>query len=121
MKYAGTLKKAASALLLTLPMCFGAQAAKAEEVTISHYFTGDLGLTAMQAFFDCFQKETGISVKDSGIGHEDYKTAILVRAAANACRTCSAMARAHGRNSSWTPAVSPPSTTSGHLQISTRS
>jgi ABC-type glycerol-3-phosphate transport system substrate-binding protein len=60
-----------------------AQASKAEEVTISHYFTGDLGLKGMQAFFEGFEKETGIAVKDSGIGHEDYKTGILVRAAAN--------------------------------------
>lgn len=83
MKFARILRATASALLLAMPMQLVAQASKAEEVTISHYFTGDLGLKGMQAFFEGFEKETGIAVKDSGIGHEDYKTGILVRAAAN--------------------------------------
>ena len=55
----------------------------AEEVTISHYFTGDLGLKGIQEIFDAFKAETGIEVKDSPIGHEDFKTGILVRAAGN--------------------------------------
>lgn len=83
MKLTGFLRATASALLLTLPLQFAAQASRAEEVTISHYFTGDLGLSGMQAFFKAFEKESGITVKDSRIGHEDYKTGILVRAAAN--------------------------------------
>ena len=53
----------------------------AEEVTISHYFTGDLGREGLQKIFQTFQRETGIEVKDSPIGHEDFKTGILVRAA----------------------------------------
>jgi multiple sugar transport system substrate-binding protein/raffinose/stachyose/melibiose transport system substrate-binding protein len=51
------------------------------EVTISHYFTGDLGLNAVREILDQFQTESGITVKDSPIGHEDFKTGILVRAA----------------------------------------
>ncbi len=51
------------------------------EITISHYFTGDLGLKAFNAQLAKFTKATGIAVKDSPIGHEDFKTDILVRAA----------------------------------------
>lgn len=53
------------------------------EVTISHYFTGDLGLNGLKEIFDGFQAQSGITVKDSPIGHEDFKTGILVRAAGN--------------------------------------
>lgn len=51
------------------------------EVTVSHYFTGDLGLGGLKEIFSQFQADTGITVKDSPIGHEDFKTGILVRAA----------------------------------------
>ena len=51
------------------------------EVTISHYFTGDLGLKGIQDIFAKFKAAKGTSVKDSPIGHEDFKTGILVRAA----------------------------------------
>jgi len=57
--------------------------AQSGEVTISHYFTGDLGLNGLQEIFGEFQKQSGITVKDSPIGHEDFKTGILVRAAGN--------------------------------------
>ena len=50
-------------------------------ITISHYFTGDLGLKAFNAQLAKFTKATGIAVKDSPVGHEDFKTNILVRAA----------------------------------------
>ncbi len=53
------------------------------EVTISHYFTGDLGLGGLKEIFATFEAETGLKVKDSPIGHEDFKTGILVRAAGN--------------------------------------
>ncbi len=48
---------------------------------ISHYFTGDLGLKAFDAALAKFTKATGIVVKQSPIGHEDFKSDILVRAA----------------------------------------
>ncbi len=51
------------------------------EVTTSHYFTGELGLKGINEIFAQFQSETGITVKDSPIGHEDFKAGILVRAA----------------------------------------
>ena len=51
------------------------------EVTVSHYFTGDLGLKGIQDAFAKFTAATGTAVKDSPIGHEDFKTGILVRAA----------------------------------------
>jgi len=51
------------------------------EVTISHYFTGDLGHDAITKIFADFEKKTGIHVADNPTGHEDFKTAILVMAA----------------------------------------
>jgi ABC-type glycerol-3-phosphate transport system substrate-binding protein len=73
--FVSTLAIAATLSLSALP----AQAA--DEVTISHYFTGDLGRAGLEEIFGQFQNETGITVKDSPIGHEDFKTGILVRAA----------------------------------------
>lgn len=70
----------AATSLATLPVV---PALAADNVTITHYFTGDLGRDGLQEIFKQFQSETGIAVKDSPIGHEDYKTGILVRAAGN--------------------------------------
>ena len=56
---------------------------QAQEVTISHYFTGDLGRDGLNEIFGQFTADTGIKVTDSPIGHEDFKTGILVRAAGN--------------------------------------
>ena len=52
-----------------------------QEVTIAHYFGGDLGLEGLKKIFGAFNEQTGITVVDSPIGHEDFKTGILVRAA----------------------------------------
>ena len=74
-----------SALLasLALPMALmvGPAFAEGGEVTISHYFTGELGLKAFNEQLDKFTKATGITMKESPVGHEDFKTDILVRAA----------------------------------------
>ena len=51
------------------------------EVTITHYFGGDLGRAGLEEIFGSFKAETGITVVDSPIGHEDFKAGILVRAA----------------------------------------
>ena len=51
------------------------------EVTITHYFGGDLGRAGLEEIFARFKEQTGITVVDSPIGHEDFKTGILVRAA----------------------------------------
>lgn len=50
------------------------------EVTISHYFTGELGLKAFTEQTAKFEEATGFTMKDSPVGHEDFKTDILVRA-----------------------------------------
>lgn len=55
--------------------------AESDEVTISHYFTGKLGLKAFNEQVEKFEQATGIKIKESPIGHEDFKTDILVRAA----------------------------------------
>ncbi|WP_374398132.1 ABC transporter substrate-binding protein [Tabrizicola sp.] len=57
--------------------------AQSGEVTISHYFTGELGLKAFNAQIAKFTEATGIKMVDSPVGHEDFKTDILVRAAGN--------------------------------------
>ena len=74
---------ALSVAALAAPALFGSTPAVAadSEMTISHYFTGNVGLAGIQAFFTEFKKQTGITVVDSPIGHEDFKTDILVRAA----------------------------------------
>ena len=51
------------------------------EVTISHYFSGDLGKANFMKGVQKFEQSTGIKMKDSPVGHEDFKTDILVRAA----------------------------------------
>ena len=51
------------------------------DVTISHYFTGELGKAAIDSIAGRFAEESGYTMKDSPVGHEDFKTDILVRAA----------------------------------------
>ena len=51
------------------------------EVTISHYFSGEFGKKALDEIIEVFQENTGYMMKDSPVGHEDFKTDILVRAA----------------------------------------
>ena len=63
-------------------LALGATAfAQGGEVTISHYFTGELGLKALNEQIAKFEADTGYTMKNSPIGHEDFKTDILVRAA----------------------------------------
>ena len=72
-----------SAAALAATGTFSGAALADGEVTISHYFTGELGLKGIQDAFAKFTAAKGIAVKDSPIGHEDFKTGILVRAAGN--------------------------------------
>ena len=51
------------------------------EVTITHYFGSDLGRAGLEQIFASFKEQTGVTVVDSPIGHEDFKDGILVRAA----------------------------------------
>ena len=71
----------AGALALTGGVGWSGTALAEGEVTITHYFSGDLGLAGLEKIFAKFKEEKGISVKDNPIGHEDFKTGILVRAA----------------------------------------
>ncbi|MBL8132260.1 MAG: extracellular solute-binding protein [Anaerolineae bacterium] len=50
-------------------------------VTVMHYFTGELGREGLNTIFGNFQEASGITVFDNPIGHEDFKTTILVMAA----------------------------------------
>lgn len=71
-----------AAALMTSSACLVPQAfAQSGEVTISHYFTGELGLKAFNDQVAAFEKASGIKMKESPVGHEDFKTDILVRAA----------------------------------------
>ena len=75
---------ASLALLILGAFCPGlASSALAanNEVTISHYFTGDLGRDAITKIFNTFEQRTGVKVVDNPTGHEDFKAAILVMAA----------------------------------------
>ncbi len=48
-------------------------------VTAMHYFSGTLGREALGKIFESFQHENeGVTVFDNPIGHEDFKTTILV-------------------------------------------
>ena len=67
-----------------LPAMLVGQAAWSQDkgdITISHYFTGELGLEALQEQIAKFEADSGYTLKDSPVGHEDFKTDILVRAA----------------------------------------
>ncbi|MDR3496612.1 MAG: extracellular solute-binding protein [Ancalomicrobiaceae bacterium] len=78
------IKRALMAAAVALPTGTGAAPSfAADTVTISHYFTGELGRKGIEEIFAKFTAATGIAVKDSPIGHEDFKTGILVRAAGN--------------------------------------
>ena len=71
-------------ILSTSVAIFGfAHIATAEEVTISHYFSDEFGKENMGRVFDSFADATGYTMKESPVGHEDFKTDILVRGASN--------------------------------------
>lgn len=73
---AATLSVALLGSLYTIPVY-----AQGQQVTVAHYFTGPLGRKAVTKIFQDFQADTGIKVVDNPLGHEDFKTAILVMAA----------------------------------------
>jgi ABC-type glycerol-3-phosphate transport system substrate-binding protein len=53
--------------------------AQENQVTVMHYFSGTLGRDALNEIFADFQEQhEGITVFDNPIGHEDFKTTILV-------------------------------------------
>ncbi len=85
MKHWQIIKLSAGAAVVAAALQLGTLPSYAQEdtVTISHYFTGDLGQKGITEIFNEFKAKTGITVEDSPIGHEDFKTGILVRAAGN--------------------------------------
>ena len=68
-------------LVSTLAVTVSVSSLAGGEVSISHYFSGDLGLKGMKEIFAQFEAQKGLRIKDSPIGHEDFKTGILVSAA----------------------------------------
>lgn len=50
-------------------------------VTMMHYFTGELGREGINQIFARFQETQPVTIFDNPVGHEDFKTAILVMAA----------------------------------------
>lgn len=83
MKLWTLIRTAAGASVLAAPILATPALAQDDTVTISHYFTGELGQKGITEIFGEFKDNTGITVEDSPIGHEDFKTGILVRAAGN--------------------------------------
>ena len=79
------LRRGSLGTAIAAPLVTAATLAFADghEVTISHYFTGELGLKAFQEQIDRFEAASDYALKDSPVGHEDFKTDILVRASGN--------------------------------------
>ena len=71
---------AAAALVPALALGTSAYA-QGGDVTITHYFTGEFGLKVFNEQVAKFEAASGYKLKNSPIGHEDFKTDILVRAA----------------------------------------
>ena len=72
------------AAALAAPVAAFGMAASAQsggDVTISHYFSGEFGKKALDEIIGVFEENSGYMMKDSPVGHEDFKTDILVRAA----------------------------------------
>ena len=71
-----------AAVAVVPALAFGAPAfAQGGDVTLTHYFTGEFGLKIFNEQVAKFEAATEYTIKNSPIGHEDFKTDILVRAA----------------------------------------
>jgi multiple sugar transport system substrate-binding protein/raffinose/stachyose/melibiose transport system substrate-binding protein len=71
-----------AAVAVVPALVLGAPAfAQGGDVTLTHYFTGEFGLKIFNEQVAKFEADTGYTIKNSPIGHEDFKTDILVRAA----------------------------------------
>ena len=78
-----TKRNLLAAALAAPVAAFGAAASAQSggDVTISHYFSGEFGKKALDEIIGVFEENSGYMMKDSPVGHEDFKTDILVRAA----------------------------------------
>ena len=74
---------AASLALLAsvVPAATFAQDDAAGEVTVMTYFSKDLGETALKELLAQFEADTGNTVNFVDVGHEDFKTGILIQLA----------------------------------------
>ena len=72
---------AAAAFVPALVLGTSAAVAQGDDVTLTHYFTGEFGLKIFNEQVAKFEAATDYTIKNSPIGHEDFKTDILVRAA----------------------------------------
>ena len=59
----------------------GAVVAQDDEVVVMTYFSKELGEGTLKELLADFEAESGISVNFVDVGHEDYKTGILVQLA----------------------------------------
>jgi len=59
----------------------GVAAAQDDEITVMHYFDAALGGAGLQEILADFEAETGYTVNFVDVGHEDFKTGILVQLA----------------------------------------
>ena len=74
---------AASVALLAaaVPAATAAQDGEGGEVTVMTYFSKELGEGTLKELLADFEAESGITVNFVDVGHEDYKTGILVQLA----------------------------------------
>ena len=72
---------AAAAAVVPALMLGTSAFAEGGDVTLTHYFTGEFGLKAFNEQVARFEADTGYTIRNSPVGHEDFKTDILVRAA----------------------------------------
>ncbi|MFV2063444.1 MAG: ABC transporter substrate-binding protein [Chloroflexota bacterium] len=78
----GFVLAASLALLASVaPAATFAQNEDGGEVTVMTYFSKDLGEAALIDLLAQFEEETGIDVKFIDVGHEDFKTGILIQLA----------------------------------------
>ena len=71
-----------AAMAVVPALVLGAPAfAQGGDVTLTHYFTGEFGLKVFNEQVAKFEADTGYTIRNSPVGHEDFKTDILVRAA----------------------------------------
>ena len=78
----GFVLVASLALLLSVaPAATVAQDDAGGEVTVMTYFSKELGEGTLKELLAQFEEETGITVNFVDVGHEDYKTGILIQLA----------------------------------------
>ena len=78
----GFVLAASLALLLNImPAATLAQDEAGGDVTVMTYFSKELGETALKELLAQFEADSGITVNFVDVGHEDFKTGILVQLA----------------------------------------